>query len=132
MREGLTVSGLTTSSSIWVTAALGMGVGAGEYYLSVFATIIVLVVLTLFGYVQPLIDRYQKAIQLHITFIGIDHNMPESEELMRRYKLTFLKIREMKKDGNAFFHYEVWGPEKRLNSLLKDLQRNHKIRSFEY
>jgi putative Mg2+ transporter-C (MgtC) family protein len=29
MREGLTVSGLTTASSIWVTAALGMDVGAG-------------------------------------------------------------------------------------------------------
>ena len=132
MREGLTVSGLTTSSSIWVTAALGMAVGAGEFYLSVFATIIVLIVLTLFGYVQPLIDRYQKAIQLHITFIGIDDNMQETEEKMRHYHLRFLKTRGMKKDGDSVFHYEVWGPEKKIDELLKDLRENKKIRTFEY
>src|SRR5687767_9349330 len=49
MKEGLTVSGLTTASSIWVTAALGMAVGAGDFYLAIFSTVIVLVVLTLFG-----------------------------------------------------------------------------------
>jgi putative Mg2+ transporter-C (MgtC) family protein len=132
MREGLTVSGLTTSSSIWVTAALGMAVGAGEYYLSVFATIIVLVVLTLFGYVQPLIDRYQKAIQLHITFGGIDDNMQEMEERMRHYDLRFLKTREMKKDGDSIFHYEVSGPERIIDKLLKELRENKRIRTFEY
>ena len=52
MREGMTVSGLTTASSIWVTAALGMAIGGGEYYLAAFGTLIVLVVLTLFGYLQ--------------------------------------------------------------------------------
>ena len=31
MRSGLTISGLTTASTIWVAAALGMAVGAGEF-----------------------------------------------------------------------------------------------------
>src|SRR5688572_10998503 len=31
MREGLTVQGLTTASTIWVAAALGMAVGGGEF-----------------------------------------------------------------------------------------------------
>src|SRR5688500_13497063 len=44
MREGLTVSGLTTASSIWVTAALGRAVGAGEYYMAILAAVIVLAV----------------------------------------------------------------------------------------
>jgi putative Mg2+ transporter-C (MgtC) family protein len=30
-RQGLTVRGLTTAASLWVTAALGMAVGAGAY-----------------------------------------------------------------------------------------------------
>jgi putative Mg2+ transporter-C (MgtC) family protein len=132
MREGLTVSGLTTASSIWVTAALGMAVGAGQYYLSVFATVIVFMVLTLFGYVQPLIDRYQKAIELHITFIGENHTMPELEKEMERYKLRFEKIRGIKKDGDAVFHYGLSGREKSLNSFLKTLSTNKAIKSFEY
>src|SRR5687768_4398944 len=130
MREGLTVTGLTTASSIWVTAALGMAVGAGEYYLSVFGTVIVLVVLTLFGFIQPLMERYKKAIELHITFTGDDETMLEDE--MNRFNLNFVKIRAIKKEGNSVFQYEVSGPKKELNLFLKTLNQNKAIKSFEY
>ena len=133
MREGLTVSGLTTASSIWVTAALGMAVGAGEYYLSIFATGIVLAVLTLFGYIQPILDRYKKAIELHITYSGDedDSNLNVQNE-MDRLKLKFEKIRAIKKDGNAVFHYEVSGPKTALNKFLETLYSDKSIKSFEY
>ena len=108
MREGLTVSGLTTASSIWVTAALGMCVGAGEYYLAIFGTVIVLAVLTLFGYVQPFIERYRKSIELHITLTGDDEAILEKE--MEKFHLRFEKVRVIKKDGDSGFQYEVFPP----------------------
>jgi hypothetical protein len=101
------------------------GRGAEEYYLSVFASIVVVVVLTLFGYVQSLIDRYQKAIHLRLQRA---RNRRSNAELQTR----LLKIREMKKGADSVFNYKVWGPEKHLNNLLDDLQGNCKIRSFEY
>lgn len=130
MREGLTVSGLTTASSIWVTAALGMAVGAGEYYLAAFGTVIVFTVLTLFGYIQPLIERYKKAIELHITYAGEDDTILEKE--MDRFHLRFDKIRTIKKDGDLVLQYEISGPTDRLNLFLKTLNRNKAIKSFEY
>jgi len=130
MREGLTVSGLTTASSIWVTAALGMAVGAGEYYLAAFGTVIVFTVLTLFGYIQPLIERYKKAIELHITYVGEDDTLLEKE--MGRFHLKFDKIRTIKKDGDLVLQYEISGPTDRLNLFLKTLNRNDAIKSFEY
>jgi len=132
MREGLTVSGLTTASSIWVTAALGMAVGAGEYYLSVFGTLIVMAVLTLFGFIQPWIDRYKKEIELHITFSGHDHSIQDMEKEMDRFKLKFEKIRAIKKEGDAVFHYELSGPKEQLNLFLKTLHGNKSVKSFEY
>jgi putative Mg2+ transporter-C (MgtC) family protein len=132
MREGLTVSGLTTASSIWVTAALGMAVGAGEYYLSVFGTLIVMAVLTLFGFIQPWIDRYKKEIELHITFSGDDHSIQDMEKEMDRFKLKFEKIRAIKKEGDSVFHYEISGPKEQLNRFLKTLHRNKSVKSFEY
>ncbi len=42
--EGI-VTGLTTAASIWVTAAIGLAVGAGLYIVAVATTIIALVVL---------------------------------------------------------------------------------------
>jgi putative Mg2+ transporter-C (MgtC) family protein len=131
MREGLTVSGLTTASSIWVTAALGMAVGAGEYYLAGFGTMIVLAVLTLFGYIQPLIDKYKKAIELHITFTG-DDGTPDLEKEMERCHLKFERVKQIKKDGNSVFHYELSGPKNKLNDFLNDLNKNKTIKSLEY
>lgn len=132
MREGLTVSGLTTASSIWVTAALGMAVGAGAYYISIFGFLIVLAVLTLFSSIQPWIERYKTAIELHITFTGEVDSITDVENDMSQYKLRFEKIRTIKRGGDSIFHYEVSGPKKELNLFLKSLNRNKAIRSFEY
>jgi putative Mg2+ transporter-C (MgtC) family protein len=38
IREGLSVRGLTTAGSLWVVAAIGMGVGAGFYWAAVVTT----------------------------------------------------------------------------------------------
>jgi putative Mg2+ transporter-C (MgtC) family protein len=130
MREGLTVSGLTTASSIWVTAALGMAVGASEYYLAIFATLIVFAVLTLFGYIQPVIERYKKAIELHITYTGEDDRSIEKE--MERLKLKFEKVRTIKREGDLVIQYEISGPKDGLNLFLNSLNRNQAIKSFEY
>ena len=132
MREGLNVSGLTTASSIWVTAALGMAVGAGEYYLSILGALTVLIVLTLFTFLQPLIDRYKTAIELHITFSGEVDSIMDVEDDMNQFRLKFEKIRTIKREGDSVFHYEVSGPKQELNQFLKRLNRNKSIRSFEY
>lgn len=130
MREGLTVSGLTTASTIWVTAALGMAVGAGEYYLAIFATLIVMAVLTVFGFVQPMLERYRKVIELHITIPGEDDSALEQE--MNRFKLSFKKVRTIKRNGDSVFLYDVSGPKLELEKFLKTLNRNKSIKSFEY
>lgn len=130
MREGLTVTGLTTASSIWVTAALGMSVGAGQYALALSGTVIVLVVLTLFGFIQPVLERYRKAIELHITITNDDETM--LEEKMNHFRLSYEKIRTIKRDGDTVFNYEISGPKAQLNLFLKTLSKNPTIKSFEY
>lgn len=130
MREGMTVSGLTTASSIWVTAALGMAVGGGEYYLAGFGTLIVLVVLTLFGYVQEFILGYMKTIDLHITFAG--ERAMDLEKEMDKFNLKYETVRAMKREGDSVFHYEISGRRQNLNRFLGALNLNSDIKSFEY
>jgi putative Mg2+ transporter-C (MgtC) family protein len=45
IRHGINVRGLTTAASLWVVAAIGVGVGAGMYGLSVATTALVLLAL---------------------------------------------------------------------------------------
>jgi putative Mg2+ transporter-C (MgtC) family protein len=43
LKNGGSIRGLTTAASLWVVAAIGVSVGAGEYALGVFATAVVLI-----------------------------------------------------------------------------------------
>src|ERR1700761_276426 len=48
-KDNIGVSGLTTASVIWVAAAIGMAVGAGNFEIALFTTFITLLVLILFS-----------------------------------------------------------------------------------
>lgn len=42
-KTGNSIKGLTTAAGIWATAAIGMAIGSGMYYLGVFGTVIIMV-----------------------------------------------------------------------------------------
>lgn len=46
IRQGSVVRGLTTAASIWAVAGVGIGIGSGYYPASVFATVLMFVVLS--------------------------------------------------------------------------------------
>ena len=47
LRSGFNVKGLTTATTVWTTAIIGLAVGYGYYWVGAFTTVLVLVVLTL-------------------------------------------------------------------------------------
>src|SRR5438876_9083 len=51
-KEGLTVRGLTTAASIWITAAIGIQVGIGFYFPAGVATILTLGTLSVFRWIE--------------------------------------------------------------------------------
>jgi putative Mg2+ transporter-C (MgtC) family protein len=52
IREGFTVKGLTTATSLWTMAVVGMTVGLGYYLTSVVVTILILGVLTVLNSIE--------------------------------------------------------------------------------
>src|SRR6201984_148445 len=51
-KEGLTVRGLTTAASIWVTAAIGILLGIGFYFAATVAVILTLGTLSVFRWIE--------------------------------------------------------------------------------
>jgi putative Mg2+ transporter-C (MgtC) family protein len=49
IRLGSEVVGLTTAAGIWVTAGIGVAVGLGQYWLSVGATLVAVLVIAIIG-----------------------------------------------------------------------------------
>src|SRR5258708_28030164 len=52
MKEGLTIRGLTTAASIWITAAIGIMIGVGFYFPAGIGTALTLVVLSGFRWIE--------------------------------------------------------------------------------
>ena len=77
------VKGLTTASSIWVAAALGMAIGLGQFWLAGVAAMIVFLILWVFAQVDHLVDVLGSEIRTYeITYIA------------RENKLRQIQIRE--------------------------------------
>ncbi len=68
------ISGITTATTIWMTAALGMAAGAGYELLSLFATLIVLIVLIFLIYLNLPFLNYDKYVLL-VRFFKVSPNV---------------------------------------------------------
>jgi len=80
-KEGLTVRGLTTAASIWITAAIGILAGIGFYFPLVVATVLTLGTLSVFRWIEAKVPGEFYA-QLRVRFVR-DAVMPEDE--LRRF-----------------------------------------------
>jgi putative Mg2+ transporter-C (MgtC) family protein len=76
-KEGLTVRGLTTAASIWITAAIGILMGAGLYFTGTLATLLTLGVLAGFRWIEQAVPSQQYAHH-RVRFDRADV-MPESD-----------------------------------------------------
>lgn len=59
LREGLTIRGLTTAASVWITAAIGIMIGMGMFFAAGIAEIIVLGTLAVLRWVESRIPTLQ-------------------------------------------------------------------------
>lgn len=126
-RTGVTVHGLTTAASLWITSALGMLFGVGMYGLAVGATIIVLLVLAALRLFDTVIPQ-QAVAQAAIRFAR--DKAPTGPELQRELKGMGLKastFSEMQLDDGRLIEFSGhvrgarWDDVERLiASLRKD------------
>ena len=74
-KEGLTVRGLTTAASIWITAAIGILAGIGFYFPLLVTTVLTLLTLSLFRWIESAVPGQYYA-HLEVRF-SRDKAMPE-------------------------------------------------------
>jgi len=85
LRYGFTVKGLTTASTLWTTAMVGMAAGYGYYLIALFATVIMLVVLTL-------VERFEKKFVRVNIMRNIVVEVQDREGIIREVRKTITKL----------------------------------------
>lgn len=127
------VKGLTTASSIWVAASLGMAIGMGQYFLSAAATILVVIVLDLFTRFDRLVDRLgREARTYEITYTT---RKGKDDELQALFRSCGIRIRQQKrlKTGNSFV--VIWEADGRVRDhtcLAEKLLGDEEIKALKY
>ena len=101
-KEGLTVRGLTTAASIWITASIGVLMGIGFYFPAVLATALTLVALVVFHRVERFVPSHTYA-QLNVRFDRLKA-MPEADlrQLLKEHGFTIANLSYRLEDGDAF------------------------------
>ena len=106
-KEGLTVRGLTTAASIWVTSAIGILIGIGFYFLAVVGALATLTVLSLFRLIER---RLPSEYYAHHTLkFARKDVMPEDEmrALITGHGFSIANLSSRVTDGGDVFEYRM-------------------------
>jgi putative Mg2+ transporter-C (MgtC) family protein len=85
LRFGFNVKGLTTASTLWTTAMVGMAIGYGYYLVSLFAVVITIIVLTL-------VERFEKKFVRVNVIRTVVVDVHEREGILREVRKTISKM----------------------------------------
>ena len=87
MKAGVTVKGLTTASSLWTTAIIGIACGSKYYELACFTTIVVILILSLINYLENLLMTQYRTHTLKVTLSDRPGIVNEIKETLSIYKV---------------------------------------------
>jgi putative Mg2+ transporter-C (MgtC) family protein len=126
------VNGITTAASIWLTAALGMGVGCGYYEASVLGCFLVVLVLFIFSFFDSFLDRLNQIREYKITYTYEEKQQHKYEHTIARYRLRILK-RNISKNGTTITgRWLVNGSEKKHHAFIEHVLNDNTVASFDF
>jgi len=107
LKEGLSIRGLTTAASIWMTASIGIMVGMGFNTASIMATVLTLIVLSLFSRIEGMLPsrRFGRLLLRYKTSDEVMHEDIDSlieEHHIKGYHPSYHLV-----DEGRLFEYEM-------------------------
>jgi putative Mg2+ transporter-C (MgtC) family protein len=106
-KEGLTVRGLTTAASIWVTAAIGVLVGIGFWFAAILGAVATLAILALFRFIESRLPAEFYAH--HVLCFARDKVMSEDEvrNLIGQHGFSVANLSSRLTEGGRMFEYRM-------------------------
>ena len=133
VREHGRIGGLTTAATIWLAAALGMGIGAGQLLFVSITTLAVLIVLLVFPQLEIWIDGMRESRTYRIA-IATD-NLTKLEKLQNALLRSGLKVREHHQTKSGDTIIGIWntlGKPKNHEQFVGEMLKDKEIHEFSY
>jgi len=134
MKEGLTVRGLTTAASIWITAAIGVLIGIGFYFPAVVATLVTLGTLALFRWIEMIMPSHYYA-RLNVRFKRQETPAEaEFRDLITRQNFSVANLSYRLQQEGKYFEYQMTVRSQNTDNyrrLAETLTAMDKVLEFE-
>jgi len=133
VREHGRVGGLTTAATIWLSAALGMGIGAGELVFVSISTGVVLVVLFIFPYIERWIDRSREARSYRIVIATADTKGGDKiKNALEKNALKVLAHHQTKTENAIIGTWRVIGSPVNHEKFVDQMVEDENIKELVY
>lgn len=126
------INGITTSATIWTVAAVGMAVGGGYYFVSIGASIIILIILAVLPYLERLIDKLNQSKIYIINCENIPNQIEVIEMIFKENHLKFKLTSQIIETETLSIHWQVQGALKNHVNFVKIISTNKHIIRIEY
>jgi putative Mg2+ transporter-C (MgtC) family protein len=133
MKDGLSVRGLTTAASIWITAAIGILIGIGFYFPAGLVAILTLGTLSVFRWIEM---RLPMQFYAHFSIrFNTDSIMPEADlrRLVADHHFSIANMNYRLDRAESFHEYRMvirTGRPDNLRRLSEDLAKLETVREF--
>ena len=92
MKMGVTVKGLTTASSLWTTAIVGIACGSQYYAIACFTAVIVLCILTVINFLEDLLLTTYKTHTLKVSLEDRPGIVNDMKEVLSAYNVKVVSL----------------------------------------
>jgi putative Mg2+ transporter-C (MgtC) family protein len=132
LRDRGQIMGLTTASTIWLAAAVGMGIGGGYYIQTGAAVLTILVVLWFFPFIEWLIDNLTHTLRYEVM-CPMDPDKPdELLALLKELRLRVMNFKKTKSGDRMRLRWEARGSPKKQNKLMEALFADPDIQEYYF
>ncbi|OJZ13286.1 MgtC/SapB family protein [Sphingobacterium sp. 40-24] len=130
-KEDNKVSGITTATTIWATASLGMCVGAGYIFLAFIGVGLVLMILALLTYLQTYIDNYHKIKDYELQTLS-EADFEHTEQLIRSMGFKAVVISQRYNEESLNTVWRLTGNVNQHRALVATLRRDRQVVAYQY
>lgn len=118
------VRGLTTAAGMWMTASIGLAVGAGMYLVAVVASLLIILVLTLLELCEKHLfkGKEQKIVRLKVNYIIQDTDADKFRKLFKKYRVHI---------SDEFFRYDYTLGTTTINFMVRSQDKTDFIGMFD-
>ncbi|HVG41813.1 MAG TPA: MgtC/SapB family protein [Chitinophagaceae bacterium] len=126
------INGITTAATIWVVAALGMGIADGAYSIVLIATGVIMMALLLLTKLENIIDKLNQTHNYKIVSQYKEDLLQQYENLFEECHLNYKRIKQTKSGSKITGSWMVQGTKKNHKVFVEKILHDASVEEFEF